>query len=419
MKKFMLLMAVSSTVFANEGNLRMPLVFESAAVLPPKIRNIRFMNARIDGINKFDNGGNVVAVGNSLNKTITFADSIKGKDNIYDRASLRGILKDSNIDPDSNIGDTTGMVNIAVNARVPVVAYGLNKKTTVAVAIPYVVSNISVATGYVADQDKNLENMVQNVLQDKRRTQHKSFKVQADTLNAIRKKLADNNYKQLSESEGEQSRLGDIRLVVKHQLDKQDNSATALKLELVAPTGQTLDPDKAVDMASGDGQWDIGVGMVSEYRLNSNVSFAGYAGYLFQLEKTAEKRIPTESDSKITPDSDNNTLVDLGDQINLQASVRLDFWNGFTFLNGYSYQHKGEDRYSGNLYASSRYDYLERDTEQTMHAYISGLGFSTIPLFKQKKFKVPLQANLFYTSVFEGRNILKDDIVTFEMAIFF
>ena len=88
-------------------------------------------------------------------------------------------------------------------------------------------------------------------------------------------------------------------------------------------------------------------------------------------------------------------------------------------INGLSYQHKGKDKYSGNKYSSARYDYLEVDTEQIMHSYIAGFGFSTIPLFKQKKFKVPLQANLYYTSVYQGKNVLKDDIVTFEMALFF
>ena len=54
-----------------------------------------------------------------------------------------------------------------------------------------------------------------------------------------------------------------------------------------------------------------------------------------------------------------------------------------------------------------------------MRSYQAGLGFSTIPLFKQGKFKAPLQANLFYTSVNEGKNVIKDDIVTFEIALFF
>ena len=419
MKKIFILLATISSAFAQEGGIKMPMVFESAGVLPAKIRNVRYMNTRIEGVDKFDNGGTVVPVGNALNKEITFADSIKGKDDMYDKAQLRAILKDAKIDPNTKIGSTTGMVNIAVEAKVPVIAYGLNKKTTIALAIPYITSNISVDSGYVADSDKNLENFVKKTLQQKRRTQHKSYKVQYETLNAIRKKLNENGYKPLEESEGEQTRLGDIKIVTKHLIDKTDNLASALKLEIVAPTGETVDVDKAVDVGTGDGQWDVGLGMVSEYKFNSSLSVTAYAGYIVQLEKQANKRIPEEADSKITPDKDSKTNIDLGDQLHLQTSLKFSFLNGFTLLNGLSYQHKGKDRYSGKKYSSQRYNYLEQDTEQTMHSYVAGLGFSTIPLFKQKKFKVPLQANLFYTSVYEGKNVLKDDIITFEMALFF
>jgi hypothetical protein len=403
--------------FALEGSLRIPFNFENASVLPVGIRNVRFMDSRIDAVKKYDGVGTVVPVGNALNKAVTWGDSIKGKKDLYEKAVMKATLKNYNIDENDYIGDTTGMVNIAVTAQVPVIAYGVSKKWTMAVAIPYITDDISVDAGWIANE--NLNKFATNIIQKKRNSQHKAYKVQNDTLNAIERKLEDNGYKALSQSNGRRSRIGDIQIVSKYQLANEDNYMSALRLSVTAPTGETLDVNKAVDLGTGDGQWDMGVGIASNYKFNDSFSLTGFAGVNIQLPSVREKRIPEESDSKITADIDNNTIVDYGDQLKLETSLTYNFWNGFSFINGVGYQYKTADSFKGDKYASERYEWLGTDTQQNLTTYQAGLGFSTIPLFRQKKFKVPLQANLFYTSVVEGKNVLTDDILTFEMALFF
>jgi hypothetical protein len=419
MKKLLLLnmFLISSASFALEGALRLPMNFENAKVLPKGIRNVRFMDSRIDAVNSLNGSGNVVPIGNALNKSVTWGESIKGKKDFYEQAVLRGTLKNYGIKEDEYIGDTTGMVNIAVNAQIPVIAYGVNKKWTMAVAIPYITDDISVDAGWVANE--NLNKFVRNTVQGTRNSEHKAYKVQFDTLNAIEQKLEDNGYKTLGSSNGRRTRIGDIRLVSKYQYAKEDNYMSALRVEVVAPTGETLDVDKAVDLATGDGQWDLGLGMASQYDFDGAFSLSGFAGVTVQLPTARERRIPEESDSRISADKDPNTTIDFGDILKVETALTYKFWNGFSFINGIGYQYKTADRFSGNRFASERYDWLETDTQQNMTTYQAGLGFSTIPLFQQKKFKVPLQANLFYTSVVEGKNVLKDDILTFEMALFF
>jgi len=162
-------------------------------------------------------------------------------------------------------------------------------------AIPYITTDVSIDTGFVADQDNNLESFVKNVVQKK--SLHKSYKVQNDTLNAISKKISDNGYKPLSESEERKTRLGDIKLVIKYQVDKTDNIATALKLTVTAPTGEEVDVNKAVDVGTGYVQWDVGLGVASEYVFNKYISVGAFACYTAQLAKNGDKRIPEEDDS--------------------------------------------------------------------------------------------------------------------------
>src|SRR5690606_14483925 len=107
---------------------------------------------------------------------------------------------------------------------------------------------------------------------------------------------------------------------------------------------------------------------------------------------------PEENDSKVSRDKETLTQ-DLGDRLLAQAAVNYNFLGGFTLSNAYTYQSKQKDQYVGDKYASKRYGWLEQETAQEMHAYTAALGYSTIELFRSKKFPAPIQAGVFYTTV--------------------
>lgn len=408
------LLILTNTLWAQDGGIRPTMTFESAQVLPKGIRNVRFMNSQVDGINKFNDDGKTVTVGDALNKDITWSDSIEGKKTDEEKAILKGALKASGHDENEKIGATTGEVNIAVTAQVPVIAYGVSEKLTLALAIPVVTTDYSIATGF--KENENLEKFAKSELEDKNK-KHKAFKAKDDTLNAIVKKLEDMGYEQpMSEK---QTRLGDIRLISKYLLTKNDTYTLSVKGEVTAPTGETQRTTHAVDVGTGDGGWDLGVGLASEYNLNDSFTFMSFLGYTAQLPTTTERRVYEKNDSKLTPDVDNNTSVDMGDILKVEGSLKYSFLNGFQFTNGLIYQAKNEDSINGSKYKSNRYNWMEAETEQNMHAYQSLIGFSTVPLFKQKKFKVPLETNLVYTNIYDGKNVIKDQITTFELALFF
>jgi hypothetical protein len=288
-----------------------------------------------------------------------------------------------------------------------------------AIAVPTITSNISINEGFMSQG--YLDNFTQNVVQGKRLSQHKAFKLRQETLGAISKKLKDNGYKDLYAGTGERTHIGDIRFVNKYQYLKNAKAVSALRFEIGVPTGKTLDVDKAVDFASGDGQWDIGIGNAIRLNITEQFSVTGFASFTKQLDKTAARRIPTEEDSKVSADKDYNTRINFGDQYKLQGQVQYKFYQGgvINTIAGVTYMKKFADEVSGDQFEGYRYDWLEKDTEQVMQAAQAGIGINTIPLFKAKKFAVPLQANLFYTSIYDGKNVIKDDVYTFELAMFF
>lgn len=420
MKKLLTLTLLASSIaFAQEGAIKMPFNFENSKVLPKGIRNVMLLNAQMDIKDKYNGQGAVVGVANAMNKSITWKDIIDGKritDPTYAN-NLEGALISAGISPLSDAGQVTGTASIAADAKVPVMAYGLSKRMTVAVAVPYVKATYDLQTGSIAAGSMN--NFTQNLLLNTGNSVHKAYRLQSDFLQAVTKKLVDLGYNDPRAKSGvAENHLGDIKIVGKYQLTNKNKFSSALKLEVTAPTGETADVNDAIAIGYGDGQWDLGIGLAADYVLNSSWSFSGFAGYTFQFADYFDKRIPTEETSMASKDIE-NIYINLGDQVKLQTSAKFSFFNGWSVSNGATFQYKFADEARGELYAQERYDWLTQYSAQSMTALTTGIGFSTIPLFRQGRFKAPINIDLFYTNVVAGQNVATSKFYTVQFAMFF
>lgn len=404
---------LSFSALAQEGNLQTPMDFETTKVLPKGIRNLRFRDAMIQANDKYDSTGNQVPVGNALNKGVTFNNLIEGKESAEERAAFKALLATNGLSVNDEVGSTTGVANIAVDARIPILAYGVTPKLTTAFAVPVITSEVRTDSGSVSNG--TLDSFAK-VLEDGG-NQDKAAELQTKFGNAVNEKLIKYGYEPLANER--KTHVGDIRMINKYLLKEDVRYALAVRQDLTFPTGRPTSPNKAVDVASGDGQWDAGIGMIGDYFLNDHVQFTAYAGYLRQFATTTTKRIPEKSDSKLTPDVDQNTRMDLGDQIRTQLATKFYFLNGWNTNVGYTFQYREADKYTGGKYDAHRYAWMSQGTEQNMHAGQLGVGYSTINLFRQKRFPVPLEANVYHTRLMGGKNVVNDPLTTLEFAMFF
>lgn len=387
--------------------------FENAKILPKGIRNFRLRGANFQATEKHDGTGAVVPVGNALNKGVTWNKIIDGKDTEVEKGTLKGYLESKNVNLNEEVGQTTGVVGIDFQTTVPIFAYGLTDKMTVALAVPVVRTSLEVDSGFVGNG--NLNAVGSTLIQDG--SQGKAYELRYKTLNAIQEKLKKYNYEPLESRE--QTRLGDIRLVTKNLIHQKGRVDVAIKGMVTVPTGSPTKASRAVDVGTGDGQWDAGLGVVTDYNYGENSVLSAYAAAVAQLPTTRERRIPEEADSKLSPDVDGRTKMDLGDVVNLQVANKYGFLKGFSFTTAYMMQYKGRDSYSGSKYDSYRYKWLEKDTAQSMESIHLALGYSTLQLFREKKFPAPIETNLTFNKVVGGRNAITDYLVAFELAAYF
>jgi hypothetical protein len=66
-----------------------------------------------------------------------------------------------------------------------------------------------------------------------------------------------------------------------------------------------------------------------------------------------------------------------------------------------------------------RYRTLEEETETEDHIYIVALRYSTLALYAQNRFPIPLGAYIGYREKFAGRNVLKSRYIGIGVDIYF
>jgi hypothetical protein len=213
--------------------------------------------------------------------------------------------------------------------------------------------------------------------------------------------------------------LGDINLVAKYQIAKGDRFALALAPRMVLPTGRVADSDKVIDIAGGDGQWDVGLGVAGDYFITPKLSLTASTGYLYQIDSLKRKRIPNSWDDTLSSDVDETTLEKYGNIFGTGAGIRWQVHPVVTLGVGYSYQSKEGDTYSGGKYEQARYDILAKDSVQTLQAAQAQISLSTVDLFLKKKFVAPLELNLGFTGVLAAQNVPLANLTSLELVSYF
>lgn len=379
MKRCICILTLLSFTQGFAGDLKAPVGLPSAKVLPKGVRNLTYKNVAADAENKYNSSGESLVIADPFFKEITFKDAIRGKIDPVDQGAFEQAMLSIGATEADSFGQTTGQVNITANAHVPIFAWGVTKKLTLAAAFPIIQSSTNVDTG-VVHSNSALHQQMKAALEAKG-VSSKVAEFDNKMNDPIGSKLEEYNYQPLKNETT--TKMGDVKLVAKFMGHEDDNNRIVLSTDVTLPTGKDQDVNKVVDVASGDDQWDIGAGIGHDLVLTNDFTWASEMSYTFQLADTNPERIPLFDDSKVTPDVDYNTERDLGDIAIATTSLKYRKF-GWSLGSGYSFQYKGADRYKGTAFNSERYKYLEQDTRQNMHSAILSGGFDTLDLFRSK-----------------------------------
>lgn len=398
---------------ARGGDLRPSFEWESTAVLPQGVKNPRLKMLFTSSQERFDDAGQTQALAARLTKAVSWRD-LKASPGV-DTQILEAKLIESGIDESASAGPgyTAGEVNVAARVLVPALAFGVTNRLTVAVALPIFSVDVAAQTGFSLSPDG------QRFLAAVDRSAHSRADDLATKLNyAVAGKIEKLGYKPIQSEHF--TRIGDVKAVAKYLALATNHHALAIKGELTAPSGKVADPDKLVDLPTGDGQPDLTGALIYELNVVEGLKANLYTSYTAQLSDRIVRRIPKAAGESLTDDKE-QVERNLGDVFGTGVGVSYFFEPlGITVGSTYNFQTLGQTHYRGTTFAQERYRFLEREAPAQRLQSVSLLtGFSTVEWYRKGGFAVPMQANFSYNRPLSGRNTTVGDLYATELVLFF
>lgn len=371
-------------------------------VLPDGVRNLTYRFVQTGTITgSYNSAGNFK--GYNVNANIN-ADAISGISSAVDTYLNTVLTADQRAD--FSLGTFEGNARSKVSVQGFGGGYGLTDKLTVYGFIPF----------YSAEVDLNL----QRTSKGKTSTASQTDVIQLENLPDVDVRLIQslfvNYYQYQPLGKWKATAFGDAELGFMYQLRKWRNAGALISMGAVAPTGRKDNPDILQDISFGDGQWDAFYEFGGGYAFNSEWSVDVWSRLTYQFPYKAIVRLP---DSATFPVSKNKgeATIKLGNKISGNTQLGYSFSDEFStgLVYGIEYTEKSDYRSSNPLADKI----LESDTEKVSHTARVNFNYSTISLYKAKKFFLPFGATLAGQSVFAGKNVPKYERVDLELRFFF
>jgi hypothetical protein len=211
--------------------------------------------------------------------------------------------------------------------------------------------------------------------------------------------------------------IGDIEVGAKYQILNKGTLRFALGGGVRLPTGYVDDPDNLTDLSSGDGQTDILLRFYADYIGIKRLLLNATVYYDIQLPDRQELRVPDNVNRPITANKE-DVHRNLGDVVELSVTGCYSFTPEISGGVTYRYSTKARDHVSGDK--GFAYSSLEDETAATSHMILVTLGYSFVQKYLDKKFPMPIYANVTYRYRFAGtNNVTKSQYVSLNLGVYF
>lgn len=277
------------------------------------------------------------------------------------------------------------------------VEYGLTENLTVGTIIPLITANTAIDLKFMkSDAAKN----------------HPAFRNQ-DFVKAAEQVAVSKGYH--SFENWDRTGLGDVELGLKYRFLNSQTWAMAAKTGIRFPTGKTEDPNHLTDIGFGDGQYDTAAALLLDYKGIPNIVLSSLTKYTLQFPDHQILRVPDEGE--LFTSNMENIKRDLGDLFEAAFYAEYTFFKLLNVNASTQYFSKRKDNYKSTLDFNT--GGLEKNTNQMKLAVDMGVGFTTIPWFKEGFFSFPMDIGFNVQLPITGQNIVKATTANLEYKLYF
>ncbi|MBP2674172.1 MAG: hypothetical protein H6Q84_1012 [Deltaproteobacteria bacterium] len=214
------------------------------------------------------------------------------------------------------------------------------------------------------------------------------------------------------------SGFGDIQVGGRYQYLSTEDWQLAFTGGVQFPTGKTEDPTNLVDLGFGTGCYALLFRFNNDYKGIKDLVLDATFKIDYYLPGHVEKRVTDVQHPLTSPDNQEKVDITIGTTYEINLGGTYGFAKGWNIAPAYVYSWRNQNKVSGDK--NLNYDALEENTDWSYQQVMIDLTYSTIPLFREKRFFAPFTATLHYENVFAGKNyFLKQQAIGFVLTAYF
>lgn len=406
------------------GALASSSAFAQSGLLPEGVGLYQYgYRSLADQSLRYDEHGDQVPLGAKFNKNLTGARLLDGSGGAELKRLASELAKygeGANLVNSLDLGTVKGDVKADVSAQIFGLGYGLSRKWTLFLGIPWV--SATVLTEITHEGNNNADAIGEQL-------GGLAFAELADGLQRA-SEISASQIQDSIEAAGyapidkwSHSGPGDLKIGTKTAFGTRMSRSAAfdmgLTLSLDAPTGYVEDADILTDVSFGKGYYSLALGSVQRFVFAKTFVTGFDAMYAENLPTTAEKRVPEGEEDLVA--ADRKTTVDLapGDDTDVGTFLGLaslaDGWIDSTYRVG-SKRHFS-DQYSGTL--AGNYQALAKGTSSYQTYQELSLSISSVKSYRRKQTSVPFILTLKAHHPIEARNSADERYYEAQIASFF
>jgi hypothetical protein len=410
---FLLLIFISWT--AQATSLVNRFQFLSTSVLPNEIWTFGVSRGQSLGVGSggFSADGQKISNQQFFSKDVTYSNLLDEIKDPLEHDLAKAAFNVYSRDKNSVAGKVVNDVDVSQSSNAYILGRGFGEKSSLFFIFPVV----TIKTKFNSHFEHG-ESLLKLASELKAEGQYRQAQeIIEKSENALRKRLDENGYNPSYPSE--LTTLANVHVNYRYQAISRDHFQLTTDSFLVVPAGKKYNVDEFLYFKINEEQYSFKQNATVQFIPLDSFSILSSAYYHKRFGFKQSRRIPKNSTSPLSDDIDPNTNLKFGDSFGASAQINYSPTSSFVFYLGQSLELKEKDKVSGLLLESSRYDYLEQNSDQSLGITYAGVSINTIKSFLSKNFPAPLDLNFQYSVSNYGKNTMNNQSLTMNLMVFY
>jgi hypothetical protein len=390
-------------------------VREQVGTLPQGRFLISFVQVMTSIDQNFDRNGVKSPLSSNFNQDVNFQrivseEPIRGN-------QLAGLFKANGISLEDSAGQVNGSLLGTVDAKVPVIGYGISDSVGLYLTIPLI--RFQLQSQYQFQSSPVTEQFLKTLRSEDQNSVAREFDLALNT--SLENKLHRAGYGW--DPNLNRTYLGDLQLMLMKVWNTSGLNAAQdsflLQTSFTLPTATDQNIQDLYGLRAGEGRFGFGLKAGYQRMLSSRLQWNAAAQGQVLMPTVQAQRLPSSDTDELNESLDKNTQISGGARLQAQTQLRYQFpkWIGVNV--GLNWQQRLRETYAGTALAPSFYERGSAQSGELLWATYASVDLNSIQSFLDGGFMFPGIAELGVGLPIQGRNAIAEPVVQLQGSLFF